>query len=62
MYSKRKKNESIMKEKSQLARHIFKEFKLLRYSDNERAKYMELWMIERALLGLSFKREIILSL
>ena len=28
MYSKRKKNESIMKEKSQLARHIFKEFKL----------------------------------
>ena len=41
---------------------LFKEFKLLGYSDNERAKDMELWMIERALLGLSFKREIILSL
>ena len=41
---------------------LFKEFKLLGYSDDERAKDMELWMIESALLGLSFKREIILSL
>ena len=41
---------------------LFKEFKLLGYSDNERAKDMELWMIERVMLGLSFKREIILSL
>ena len=32
---------------------LFKEFKLLGYSDNERAKDMELWMIERTLLGLS---------
>ena len=41
---------------------LFKEFKLSGYSDNERAKDVELWMIERALLGLSFKWEIILSL
>ena len=41
---------------------LFKEFKLLGYSDNERAKDIELWMIERVLLGLSFKREIILSI
>ena len=41
---------------------LFKEFKLLGYRDNERAKDMKLWMIERALLGLSFKWEIILSL
>ena len=41
---------------------LFKEFKLLGYRVNERAKDMKLWMIERALLGLSFKREIILSL
>ena len=40
---------------------LFKEFKLLGYSDNERAKDMELWMMGRVLLGLSFKREIILS-
>ena len=26
---------------------LFKEFKLLAYSNNERAKDMELWMIER---------------
>ena len=41
---------------------LFKEFKLLGYRDNERAKDMKLWMIERAFLDLSFKREIILSL
>ena len=41
---------------------LFKEFKLLGYGDNERAKDMKLWMIERALLGLSFRREIKLSL
>ena len=41
---------------------LFKEFKLLGYRDNERAIDMKLWMIERVLLGLSFKWEIILSL
>ena len=41
---------------------LSKEFKLLGYSDNKWAKVMELWMIERALLDLSFKREILLSL
>ena len=34
---------------------LFKEFKLLGYSNNERAKDMEIWIIERVLLGLSFK-------